>query len=94
VNYRRDGKQVSEKEEQLEKDLPTAEEPLTEPSEEAIDAAGLSEAEVEKSEIDLSKRKEQRIGRPISASTSGNRQHYEQETVMSASCCRNIVHRI
>jgi molecular chaperone GrpE len=57
VNYRRDGKQVSEKEEQLEKDLETTEEPLTEPSEEAIDDAGLSEAEVEKSEIDLLKEK-------------------------------------
>ena len=57
MNYRRDGKQVSEKEEQLEKDLETTEEPLTEPSEEPIDDAGLSEAEVEKSEIDLLKEK-------------------------------------
>ena len=48
---------MSEKEEQVEKDLETTEEPLTEPSEEEIDAAGLSEAEVEKSEIDSLKEK-------------------------------------
>jgi molecular chaperone GrpE len=47
---------VSEKEEQFEKE-PTAEETLTEPSEEAIDAADLSEEEVEKSEIDILKEK-------------------------------------
>ncbi|MEB5880572.1 nucleotide exchange factor GrpE [Enterococcus gallinarum] len=44
---------MSEKEEQVEKDLETTEEPLTEPSEEEIDAAG----EVEKSEIDSLKEK-------------------------------------
>ncbi|GAB7306181.1 MULTISPECIES: nucleotide exchange factor GrpE [Enterococcus] len=48
---------MSEKEEQVEKDLETTEEPLIEPSEEEIDAAGLSEAEVEKSEIDSLKEK-------------------------------------
>ena len=80
---------MSEKEEQVEKDLETTEEPLTEPSEEEIDAAGLSEAEVEKSEIDSLKEKKTNF-----CAHGPKSLILQQETVMNVNCCKNTVRKI